>query len=248
MPARAVQVAAALAVALAAMAMTLKGSGQHSAIKTNRTNANVFECTKLGVGSRCLASYMSGQMTGTVCSVLCLLAAKLSKTFWAEFIVVCRYTVVESTEDTKGDRLTIRELVRAGSPGMSSIWHCTFSVRSTDVCHLYTLLGQYLQLARTAWWRATVGMQASPQGEVARHLHTFTKRNRNASLFTVAGAPCVATHVMHTCTSRNVHTHLATIGLHWRSFSYVIDDVIGHLKPGDAPACIPAGQLCFHIS
>lgn len=32
--------------------------------------------------------------------------------------------------------------------------------------------------------------------------------------------------------------------LSWCSFSYMVDDVIGHLKPGDAPACIPAGQQC----
>lgn len=118
MPARAVQIAAALAVALAAMAMAFKGSGLHSATKANRTNSKVFECTNLGVGSRYLATQLC-----EYCLLKTLLARckAVNNTFSRDSIVVCRYTVVKSTEDTKGDRLIIRELVRAGSPGMSSI-------------------------------------------------------------------------------------------------------------------------------
>ena len=73
---------------------------------------------------------------------------------------------------------------------MQQYGHC-------DVRHAthLLLLGQCLQLAHTAWQQATAGMQASLQGEVAHHLHTFTKMKKNASLSTVAGTSCVAAYV-----------------------------------------------------
>ncbi|KAL3162342.1 hypothetical protein ABBQ32_010025 [Trebouxia sp. C0010 RCD-2024] len=131
MPGRAVQIVAAAAIALAAMATTLSGTVWRSANRTPRANEKVFECTKLGVGSR--------------------------------------YTVVRSTKDTSGDSLSIRELVRAGSPGF------------------------------------TPGRSGSPPP----HIH-----KRETECFIV----------------------------HSGSFSYEVDGVIGHLKPGDTPACIPPGM------
>lgn len=109
---------AAFAVLLAAVALSFGGLVREPKTRTNRAGQKVFECTGLGDRSRCqrsqrvvlTATFLSGPDSVVAHDTRNLL--KPNNT------AACRYTVVESTEDTKGERLSIRELIRAGSPGV----------------------------------------------------------------------------------------------------------------------------------
>ncbi len=125
MAGRTTQLAVAAAMLLASVALSFYGFRSSRSQRSIRAGLRQFECTQAGDRSRYFLLHEVSSALGT-----------------AEMSCGYRYTVIASTQDTKGEYLKVQEYIRPGMPGTPQYMQRRSADMQfcTDICCAFLLI------------------------------------------------------------------------------------------------------------